>query len=63
MNIISSHRTDKADPPTFMSVGSLIPSRLRHQHLEHREAIVVRWCQHIGLPLFYATEVRHGQRP
>jgi len=63
MNIISSHRTVKTDPPTCMSVGLLNSSHLRRQHLEHREAIAVRSCRHIGLPLFYATEVRHGQRP
>ena len=63
MNIISSHRSAKADPPTFMLVGSLIPSRLRYQHFEHRKAIAIRSCQHVGLPLFYATEVRYGQRP
>jgi len=63
MNIISSHRTAKADPPTCMSIGLLNSSHLRHQHLEHRETIAVRSRLHIGLPLSYATEVRHGQRP
>jgi hypothetical protein len=63
MNIISSHRTIKTDPPTCMSVGLLNSSQLRHRHFEHRETIAVRSCLHIGLALFYATEVRHGQYP
>ena len=63
MNIISSHRTAKTDPPTCMSVGLLNPSRLRHQHLEHRKTIAVRSCLDSGLALSYATEVRHGQYP
>jgi hypothetical protein len=63
MNIISSHRTPKTDPPSFMSVGSLIPSRLRPQHIEHRETIAVRSWLDSGLALSYATEVRHGQYP
>jgi len=62
MNIISSHRTVKTDPPTFMSVGLLDPSHLRHRRLENRETMAARSCRRIGLPLFYATEVRHGQR-
>jgi hypothetical protein len=61
MNIISSHRTAKTDPVTCMSVGLPNPSRLRRQHLEHRETIAFRSCQHIGLALSYASEVRHGQ--
>ena len=63
MNIISSHRTAKTDPVTCMSVGSLIPSRLRYQHFEHRETIAIRSCQHIGSALSYASEVHHGQYP
>jgi hypothetical protein len=63
MNIISSHRTAKRKPPTWMPVGLLNFSRLRHRHFEHRKAIAIRSCQHVGLPLFYATEVRYGQRP
>jgi hypothetical protein len=63
MNIISSHRTAKGNPPTWAPVGLQNPSRLRHQHLEHRETIAVRSCLHIGLALSCATEVRHGQYP
>jgi hypothetical protein len=63
MNIISSHRTAKADPPTCVSIGLLNSSHLRQQHLEHRETIAIRSCQHVGPVLFYATEVRHGQYP
>jgi hypothetical protein len=62
MNIISSHRTIKTNPPTCMSVGLLNSSHLRQQHLEHRETIAVRSRRHIGLALSYASEVRHGQR-
>jgi hypothetical protein len=63
MNIISSYRTAKRNPPTWMPVGLLNPSRLRHRHFEHRKAIAVRSCLDSGLALSYATEVRHGQRP
>jgi hypothetical protein len=63
MNIISSHRTAKTDAPACMSVGLLNSSHLRHQHREHRETIAVRSLLRIGLALFCATEVRHGQRP
>ena len=63
MNIISSHRTAKADPPTGMSIGLLNPSHLRQQDLEHRDTIATRSCRYTGLALSYATEVRHGQYP
>jgi hypothetical protein len=63
MNIISSRRTIKTDPPTCISLGWLNSSHLRHSHLEYRETIAVRSCQHIGLALFYTSEVRHGQYP
>jgi hypothetical protein len=63
MNIISSHRTAKTDPVTYILVGLLTPSHLRHQHLEDRETIAVRSRLHIGLALSYASGVRHGQYP
>jgi len=63
MNIISSHRTVKTDPPTCMSARLLNSSHLRRWRLEHRKAIAVRSCLDSGLALSYATEVRHGQYP
>jgi hypothetical protein len=63
MNIISSHRTPKTDPPTCMSIGLRNPSHLRQWHLAHRQTIATRSCRYIGLALFYASEVRLGQYP
>jgi hypothetical protein len=63
MNIISSHRTATADPPTCMSIGLPNSSHLGQRHLERGETIAIRSCRYIELTLFYATEVRHGQRP